>query len=111
MNARSIPSSIELSSNKITAYANRLDILLLERQFIENRLPMLSIEIRAEVLEATRAIHSGVPTPTERKVLHGIRMGKGTKEIAADLHIAVGTVKFHVSNLLRRYGVDSRDKL
>jgi DNA-binding NarL/FixJ family response regulator len=35
-------------------------------------------------------------------------VGKSNKEIAAQLFIAERTVKFHVSDLMRRHGVSSR---
>lgn len=33
------------------------------------------------------------------------------KEIAASLSITVRTVKFHITRILRKFGVDSRDQL
>lgn len=47
-------------------------------------------------------------TPRQNQVLRLILDAKVNKEIANDLHISVRTAKFHVSNLLAKFGVDSR---
>jgi DNA-binding NarL/FixJ family response regulator len=47
----------------------------------------------------------------EREVLDAILENLSNKEIASRLHIAERTVKFHVSNLLTKYGVEGRQEL
>ncbi|MGH9477044.1 MAG: LuxR C-terminal-related transcriptional regulator [Terriglobales bacterium] len=47
----------------------------------------------------------------ERQVLDGILTQRSNKEIAVAIGISERTVKFHVSNLLRRYGVAGRHAL
>jgi DNA-binding NarL/FixJ family response regulator len=44
----------------------------------------------------------------EREVLEHIALGKTNKEIAADLYIAGGTVKNHITNILGKLGVRDR---
>lgn len=44
----------------------------------------------------------------EYEVLQRLGRGMSNKEIAADLHISLGTVKAHVSNVLRKLGVADR---
>lgn len=81
----------------------------------------------SEVLQAIRAVHAGQkhitvevgakladraghPELTEREmdVLRLLVQGKSNLEIAADLCIAEGTVKFHINHILNKLGVDDR---
>jgi len=50
-------------------------------------------------------------TTREKQVLFHVINGLTNKEIANNLNITERTVKFHVSHLLAKYGVDSRMKL
>lgn len=50
-------------------------------------------------------------TPAEARVLDLVREGKNNAEIAVRLGVSVNTVRFHVSNLLSKAGVASRDEL
>jgi DNA-binding NarL/FixJ family response regulator len=50
-------------------------------------------------------------SPRELQVLEAVREGKQNKEIASDLHIAPRTVKFHVSNLLKKFKAFTRREL
>ena len=47
-------------------------------------------------------------TDREREVLKGMVEGLNNNEIAARLFISLGTVKFHISNIFQKLGVDSR---
>ena len=47
----------------------------------------------------------------EREVFQALRKNLSNKEIAVLLHISVSTVKFHVSNILRKLGVRRRSDL
>jgi two-component system, NarL family, response regulator LiaR len=53
-------------------------------------------------------IHGGQLTDRERDVLKSMVDGLNNREIAAALVISLGTVKFHVSNIFQKLGVDSR---
>jgi hypothetical protein len=50
-------------------------------------------------------------TPAEARVLELVREGKNNAEIAVRLGLSVNTVRFHVSNLLSKAGVTSREEL
>jgi len=82
---------------------------------------------RAALLETIEAVHHGQtsippevagklaerlggPELTEREleVLRRIVAGRSNKEIAADLSVSEGTVKFHVNNVLGKLGVAAR---
>ncbi|HEY1392801.1 MAG TPA: response regulator transcription factor [Methylibium sp.] len=47
-------------------------------------------------------------TPRERELLVLMARGLNNQEIAAELAIAVPTVKFHITNILAKLQVDSR---
>jgi DNA-binding NarL/FixJ family response regulator len=50
-------------------------------------------------------------TPREHDVAVAIGRGWSNAEIASELHISVGTVKSHVSQLLAKLGVDNRVRI
>ncbi len=47
-------------------------------------------------------------TPREREVLQALAEGWSDKEIARQLHVGVGTVHSHVTNILSKLEVSSR---
>ena len=47
-------------------------------------------------------------TPTETKVLQGVRYGRSNKQIAFELGIAETTVKAHMTALMRKLNVCNR---
>jgi DNA-binding NarL/FixJ family response regulator len=47
-------------------------------------------------------------TPREREVLKALAEGSSDKEIAQQLHVGVGTVHSHVTNILSKLEVSSR---
>ena len=76
---------------------------------------VLVIRIPVIVLEEMRArgvvpLMDGVST-REREVFERLVNTLSNKEIAADLCISESTVKFHVSNILRKFKVESRAEL
>lgn len=50
-------------------------------------------------------------TPTESRVLHGVRSGQFNKQIAHDLGIAEATVKAHMTALMRKLNVQNRTQV
>ena len=65
-----------------------------------------------ELLKEGRAI--ACPTSLsarQREVLDAVVGNRANKEIASRLNITVRTVKFHVSSLLSKFGVDTRAEL
>jgi DNA-binding CsgD family transcriptional regulator len=66
-------------------------------------------ERAGQLLAAGRAIGSRVKiSRREQEVLDGVLQGLGNKEIASRLNVSVRTVKFHVSSLLAKFGVNNR---
>ena len=75
--------------------------------------PAIAAKVVAEFVRLTPA---AAPQPAlveplserERDILRRVAMGASNKEIAADLFIAEGTVKNHVTNILGKLGVRDR---
>lgn len=62
-----------------------------------------------ELLRLGRGLFTSVPlSPRENEVLVELLRNSVNKEIASRLRISVRTVKFHVSSLLAKFGVQSR---
>lgn len=59
-------------------------------------------------IEATGATRL---TPTQLKVLQGVRSGRLNKQIAHDLGIAEATVKAHMTALMRKLNVRNRTQV
>jgi DNA-binding CsgD family transcriptional regulator len=65
-----------------------------------------------ELLKEGRQISCPVPlSPRQSEILQSIVRSLSNKEIASRLNISVRTVKFHVSTLLEKFGVESRGAL
>jgi Response regulator containing a CheY-like receiver domain and an HTH DNA-binding domain len=61
-----------------------------------------------DALNHLAAIGGDQLTPRQREVLEGLRDGKSNKQIAQDLGLTEGTVKVHVTAILRQLGVRNR---
>ena len=60
------------------------------------------------------AFDDGMPvrlTPTQIKVMHGVRSGQLNKQIAFELGIAEATVKAHMTALMRKLNVRNRTQV
>jgi DNA-binding CsgD family transcriptional regulator len=65
-----------------------------------------------ELLEEGRSIACPATlSPRQREVLHSVLSNRANKEIASKLNITVRTVKFHISTLLSKFGVETRSEL
>jgi DNA-binding CsgD family transcriptional regulator len=65
-----------------------------------------------ELLEEGRSIAGPASlSPRQREVLHSVLSNRANKEIACKLNITVRTVKFHISTLLSKFGVETRTEL
>jgi DNA-binding CsgD family transcriptional regulator len=65
-----------------------------------------------ELLEAARTVAGPASLSVrQREVLHSVMENRANKEIASKLNITVRTVKFHISTLLSKFGVESRSEL
>lgn len=65
-----------------------------------------------ELLDEGRAV--ATPTtlsPRQSEILQSVISNHGNKEIASKLNITVRTVKFHISSLLDKFGVNNRSEL
>ena len=65
-----------------------------------------------ELLEEARTVAGPASlSARQREVLHSVMENLANKEIASKLNITVRTVKFHISTLLSKFGVESRVEL
>jgi DNA-binding CsgD family transcriptional regulator len=65
-----------------------------------------------ELLEEGRTVANPASlSPRQREILHAVLCNQANKEIACKLNITVRTVKFHISTLLSKFGVDNRTEL
>lgn len=65
-----------------------------------------------ELLEQGRSAASPADlSPRQKEVLHSVLCNRANKEIASKLNITVRTVKFHISTLLSKFGVENRSEL
>ena len=78
-----------------------------ERMFAE-RLIARAEELLAEGRCASNATQL---SPRQQQILQSVICNRENKEIASKLNITVRTVKFHISSLLSKFGVDNRADL
>jgi DNA-binding CsgD family transcriptional regulator len=65
-----------------------------------------------ELLEEGRAAAAPASlSPRQKEILQSVLCNRANKEIASKLNITVRTVKFHISCLLSKFGVDNRAEL
>lgn len=65
-----------------------------------------------ELLDEGRSVAGPADlSPRQREVLHSVLCNRANKEIACKLNITVRTVKFHISTLLSKFGVENRAEL
>src|SRR5215469_7623841 len=65
-----------------------------------------------DLLEEARAVVGPTSlSPRQKEILHSVLCNRANKEIASKLNITVRTVKFHISSLLSKFGVDNRTEL
>lgn len=65
-----------------------------------------------ELLEQGReAATPAVLSPRQKEILQSVMSNRANKEIASQLNITVRTVKFHISQLLSKFGVENRSEL
>jgi DNA-binding CsgD family transcriptional regulator len=84
------------------------EILVAAEQAFRNRLLFRA----KELLEDGRAVaNPSSLSPRQTEILQSVMRNRANKEIASKLNISVRTVKFHVSALLSRFGVQNRSEL
>ena len=65
-----------------------------------------------ELLEQGRAAASPATlSPRQKEILQSVMSNRANKEIASQLNITVRTVKFHISQLLSKFGAENRADL
>ena len=83
-------------------------ILVPAEAILTNRL----VSRAKELLEEGRANASPQTlSPRQKEILQSVMCNRANKEIASLLNITVRTVKFHISSLLTKFGVENRAEL
>lgn len=72
---------------------------------------VVDVAVSRQLAESRRRAAVISLTPRERGVLHQIAEGRSNAQVARELNISVGTVRFHVSNILTKLGRKSRAEL
>lgn len=74
--------------------------------------PILESQVASKIMNRFRQPVKQAPhdqlTEREMEVLRLIAKGKSNQEVADDLYIGIKTVKFHVTNVLAKLGVEDR---
>ena len=83
-------------------------ILAPVERMIAERLVARAEELLAEGRCASSATQL---SPRQQEILQSVICNRENKEIASKLNITVRTVKFHISSLLSKFGVDNRTDL
>jgi len=83
-------------------------ILVPAERSLANRLTARAKELLEEGLALANPV---ALSPRQREILHAVVCNRANKEIASNLNITVRTVKFHISSLLSKFGVDNRAEL
>lgn len=83
-------------------------ILAPVERLISERLVNRAEELLAEGRSASNTTQL---SPRQQQILHSVMCNRENKEIASKLNITVRTVKFHISSLLSKFGVDNRAEL
>lgn len=84
------------------------DVLVPAHPILVNRLTQRA----QELLEEGRAVACPSSLSSRQKeILQAVLCNKANKEIASKLNITVRTVKFHISTLLGKFGVENRVEL
>jgi DNA-binding CsgD family transcriptional regulator len=79
---------------------------------VEKMLAARMIGRAKELLDQGRsASHPAQLSPRQQQILQSVICNRENKEIASRLNITVRTVKFHISTLLNKFGVDNRADL
>ena len=79
---------------------------------VERMLAERMVTRAKELLDHGRSASSPTQlSPRQQEILHSVICNRENKEIASKLNITVRTVKFHISSLLNKFGVDNRTEL
>ena len=69
---------------------------------------ILNLRLRASLVDQAPSVDGHTLTKRELEVLKILALGSGNKEIADHLTLTVRTVRFHIENIYRKLGVQSR---
>jgi DNA-binding NarL/FixJ family response regulator len=80
-----------------------------ERRLLQ-RLTLRSVEIEGEINRAIESIRT-VLTNREAEIYRCVLGGLSTREIAGEMHLSEQSVKLHLGNLFKKFGVSNKHQL
>ena len=97
--------------SKLARKAKNLDSLRRKRRQLRSVLEGIEVRITQQTNALIAELRDNPRNTREEQVLVLVRARKSDKEIGVALNMATRTAKYHVSKLLKRYGVQSRHEL
>jgi NarL family two-component system response regulator LiaR len=96
------------ASGYLVKTASSQEMVSMLRNTVRGQRVMSAEATDAVIADAQRQPAGADLTPRERELLALMTRGLNNQEIAAELAIAVATVKFHITNILGKLQVDNR---
>jgi PAS domain S-box-containing protein len=79
---------------------------------VDGRVLVLGVGLHIAPEHESNTVHAPAAlTPREREIVHLIALGRVTREICAELHVAPDTVRTHVRNAMAKTGARTRAQL
>lgn len=111
MHLLNIPvQAVFLKSSNPTQIAEAIDNLSEKSSYIDSNISPLLVELLINPTTSCEEAKYEL-TSRERQVISLVRPGFSNREIASQLFISIATVKFHLSNIYRKYNVRCRQDL
>lgn len=85
--------------------------LSIDKTYVDTLLTPLLVRIIAKIMDTGIFHDNNKMTSRELQVLSYILQGLSNKEISSRLHITLSTVKYHTTNIYKKYCVNSRREL
>jgi DNA-binding NarL/FixJ family response regulator len=104
---RGIDGFVELSETWIAELPQAIRSVLSGQYWVRPQILMAFVR-HAQVLEQSRLLRGYSLTAREGQILRLLMRRLSNKEISNQLHISGRTVKFHVSNILGKFGLEDR---
>jgi DNA-binding NarL/FixJ family response regulator len=102
-----IDGFVELSETWMAELPQAIRSVLSGQYWVRPEVLMAYVR-HAQVLEQSRLLRGNSLTAREGQILRLLMRRLSNKEISSQLHISGRTVKFHVSNILAKFGLEDR---
>lgn len=102
-----IDGFVELSETWMAELPQAIRTVLSGQYWVRPQVLMAYVR-HAQILEQSRLLRGNSLTAREGQILRLLMRRLSNKEISSQLHITGRTVKFHVSNILAKFGLEDR---